>query len=116
MSRSTRKPYYTWTSARNSAHADKTQAARGVRRAQEQAIRDCKDWEELVLPQRRECRWNNVYQWKRDGRQRPHRRDHNDFNPFWLTHYGTKNEAELIVEMLERIERWEWFDAYLRRK
>ena len=70
MGKSYRKPYASVTSSR-SAKADKVAAARGVRRAQNGALRSFKfeDWDELIMPARRECHWNNVYSWSRDGRQ-----------------------------------------------
>ena len=71
MSKSYRKPYESITGNRP-AHDDKTQAARGVRRTQNHAIRNFKfdDWDDFVMPIRRECPWNNVYSWTRDGKQR----------------------------------------------
>lgn len=73
MSRSYRKPYATMcTSPRNSAAQDKEFASRAVRRAENSAIRSFKgdDYDELVLPERLECSGNNVWGWRRDGRQR----------------------------------------------
>jgi hypothetical protein len=70
MSKSYRKPYSAITGIR-SAHADKTQAARGLRRGQNQALRNFKfeDWDEFIIPVRLECSWNNTYSWGRDGKQ-----------------------------------------------
>ena len=117
MSRSYRQPYYTWSSVKSSAHADKKMAARGVRRAQNNAIRTCENWDELIIPHRRECYWNNVYQWKRDGRQFLFQWNHNDFNPYWLRSNGSPwTDEELIQHMLEGIERSEKFLADLKRK
>lgn len=68
MSKSYRKPYSAITGVRSAAH-DKMVARRCWRRAQEQAIRDCKDWEELVIPKRLEASFNDVWSWGRDGKQ-----------------------------------------------
>ncbi len=68
MGKSYRKPYSAITGLRSAAH-DKMVARRCWRRAQEQALRDCKDWEELVIPKRLEASFNEVYSWGRDGKQ-----------------------------------------------
>jgi len=68
MGKSYRKPYAAITGLRSAAH-DKMVARRCWRRAQEQALRDCKDWEELVVPKRLEASFNEVYCWGRDGKQ-----------------------------------------------
>jgi len=117
MSKSYRKPYFTWSSVRDSAHEDKKLAARGVRRAQNHALRTCEDWDEFLIPHRLECSWNNVYSWKRDGHQREYTADHNDYNPFWLNKYRDGWTYESLIEwMLERIERYEEFRKKLCRK
>ena len=119
MSRSYRRPYYTWTSARASAHGDKTTAARGMRRAQEQLLREAireDNWDEWLIPVREECRHNNVYSWRRDGTQRPFRWNHNYFNPYWITSGCPWTDEQLVERMTERIERDEKFLAYLCRK
>jgi len=36
---------------------------------QNQALTTCVDLEELLLPHRLECPWNDVWCWGRDGRQ-----------------------------------------------
>jgi hypothetical protein len=71
MGKSYRKPYASVTGHRPS-HDDKTQAARGVRRTQNSALRSFQldDWDEFIMPVRFECPWNNVYSWSRDGKQR----------------------------------------------
>jgi len=63
MSRSTRKPYSAVTGVR-SAKKDKQQAARGLRRKQNQWLRtsDCQN-EHSLIPHRLECTWNQVYCW-----------------------------------------------------
>lgn len=120
MSRSYRKPYYTWTSCRASAHGDKTTASRGMRRAQEQSLREAfrdGDWDGWMIPIRRECTYNNVHSWRRDGRQFPFKWNHNDFNPYWLQGNGSPwTDEELMSHAKERIERDEKFLAHLCRK
>ena len=69
MGKSYRKPYASVTGNRSAKH-DKMVARRCWRRAQEQALRDCTDWEELVVPKRLEASFNEVYSWGRDGKQR----------------------------------------------
>ena len=69
MGGSYRRPYAAVTGVRSAAH-DKMVASRSWRRAQNRAIRECEDWEDLVLPQRLEASHNNVYGWVRDGKQR----------------------------------------------
>jgi hypothetical protein len=68
MGKSYRRPYAAVTGVRSAAH-DKMVARRCWRRAQEQAIRDCRDWEELVIPRRLEASFNDVWSWGRDGKQ-----------------------------------------------
>jgi hypothetical protein len=68
MSRSYRRPYSAITGIKSAAD-DKRIARRSWRRAQEQAIRDCADWEELVIPLRLEAAFNDVWSWGRDGHQ-----------------------------------------------
>ncbi len=72
MSRSYRRPYAPITGA-SSAREDKQRAARGARRVYDRELRRAaarETWDEFVLPDRRECPWNNVWGWDRDGRQR----------------------------------------------
>lgn len=120
MSRSYRKPYYTWTSVRASAHDDKTTAARGVRRAQEQSLREAireDDWDEWLIPVREECTYNNVYSWRRDGKQFPFCWNHNDFNPYWIQGNNCPwTDEELVEQAQERVDRDEEFLARLCRK
>lgn len=69
MSRSYRRPYAAVTGTA-SAKQDKVLAHRGVRRAQNAALRLAADFEELLLPHKLECHWNDPYSWGRDGKQR----------------------------------------------
>ena len=68
MSRSYRRPYAAITGTA-SAKSDKQLAHRGVRRKQNLALKTCADFENLLLPHRLECHWNNTYNWGRDGAQ-----------------------------------------------
>jgi hypothetical protein len=68
MSRSYRRPFATITGTA-SAKDDKRMAHGGVRRKQNQALRACPDYEDLLLPHRLECTWNDTYAWGRDGAQ-----------------------------------------------
>jgi hypothetical protein len=68
MSRSYRRPFATIT-GNASAKDDKRLAHRGVRRKQNQTLETCVDYEELLLPHRPECAWNEVWCWGRDGAQ-----------------------------------------------
>ena len=68
MGKSYRKPYSAVTGVKSAKH-DKLVARRCWRRVQEQAIRDCFDWEELVIPKRLEASFNDVWGWGRDGKQ-----------------------------------------------
>ena len=68
MSRSYRRPYAAITGT-SSAKDDKRLAHRGVCRRQNQALKTCADFEDLLLPHHLECPWNNVWCWGRDGRQ-----------------------------------------------
>ena len=67
MSRSYRKPYAAITGVYTNSGDDKRVARRCWRRAQEQALRNCKDWEELVMPKRLEASFNDTWSWGRDG-------------------------------------------------
>jgi hypothetical protein len=53
----------------SSAKWDKQMAHRGVRRKQIHALKTCADYENLFLPHRFECPWNNTWCWGRDGTQ-----------------------------------------------
>lgn len=69
MSRSYRKPYGTYCNIHNSAHYDKQLAARGVRRRQDEWLRNHWDDESGLVPHRYECCHNDVWGWNRDGTQ-----------------------------------------------
>jgi hypothetical protein len=68
MSRSYRRPFAAITGLA-SAKSDKQLAHRGVRRKQDLALKICLDYENVLLPHRLECPWNNNYCWGRDGAQ-----------------------------------------------
>jgi hypothetical protein len=71
MSRSLRRPFAAITGIA-SAKDDKRMAHRGVRRKQNLALKTSSDYENLLLPHRLECAWNNTYEWSRDGAQSYH--------------------------------------------
>lgn len=72
MSRSFKKKPFMAITGAHSAKEDKKMAHRGVRRTHNRvlalAIHE-NDFEDVILPHKRECRWNNVYSWSRDGKQ-----------------------------------------------
>jgi hypothetical protein len=110
MSRSYRKPYSAVT-GHASANQDKTVARRCWRRAQEQAIRDCIDWEELIVPKRLEASYNDVWGWGRDGHQSLQKLSHNDLNPYFCIPYSSpfwteEKIQEWHIESLERQTKW----------
>jgi|SRR5579859_3076119 len=116
MGKSYRKPYAAVTGTR-SAKYDKLIARRCWRRVQEQAIRDCRDWEDLVIPKRLEASFNEVYSWGRDGNQRLCERSQQYDNPFayvcsptWMT------QNEIIERWNERKQRDDEWMEYLARK
>ena len=113
MGKSYRRPYCAVTGIRSAAH-DKMVARRCWRRAQNQAIRDCKDWEELVMPKRLEASFNEVYGWVRDGKQtyQGYRWPNLD-NPFY---YNYLPEEEMMKRWIERIAFWEDWQRIIRRK
>jgi hypothetical protein len=122
MSRSYRKPWGTCVCVRRSAHHDKTVAARSMRRAQNQALRDAmasnKDWDTFLIPERYECTANNVYGWVRDGRQRPLDRDRSQYNnPYAYNSYRGHWSEEKVLEHWCESQEWDdWFLAYASRK
>jgi hypothetical protein len=69
MSRSYKKNPFTAICGGDSAKYDKQLAHRGVRRAQNQATRRMAYDEDLLMPHRYECTWNETYNWGRDGKQ-----------------------------------------------
>lgn len=116
MSKSYRRPYASVTGNR-SAKQDKILAHRGERRAQNYALRVCQDWEELSLPHKRECHWNNVYSWSRDGRQRLQARSQQYNNPFAYVLSPTWMSTEQIMDRWEESKQREddWL-SLLKRK
>lgn len=69
MSHSYRRPYAAICGG-DSAASDKRLARQGVRRVQNQILRSAlkhRLFEDLLLPHKLECPWNNTYQWARDG-------------------------------------------------
>jgi hypothetical protein len=108
VSRSYRKPYCAVTGA-DSAADDKRVARRGVRRTQNQALREFvahdDDWDEFIMPVRYECPWNNTYSWGRDGKQRLQYEPVLDYNWHWS--FMTAEEA---------YERdWNWYRKLCRK-
>jgi hypothetical protein len=71
MSRSYRRPFAAIIGTA-SAKDDKRLAHRGVRRKQNLELKNCSDYENLVLSHPLECSWNNTYCWGRDGAQTDH--------------------------------------------
>lgn len=69
MSRSFRKRPFFAICGYSSAKQDKRWANRQVRRTHKQAIHNCTDFEEFLLPDVYECPWNDIYMWGRDGKQ-----------------------------------------------
>lgn len=120
MSKSYRKPWGTACSIKSSAHDDKTIAARSVRRAQEQSLREAvhdDDWDGWLLPNRYECTHNNVWGWGRDGKKRPLGTNNQYNNPYaYITSPTWRTEEEIFQCWQERKERHEWFIAWASRK
>jgi len=106
MSKSYRRPYASITGTR-SAKQDKILAHRGERRAQNYAIRVCQDWEEFFLPHKRECNWNNVYSWSRDGKQRLQFRSTQHNNPYAYTgcRWSYNSEEKIFARWEENKQR-----------
>lgn len=72
MSRSFKKQPFQAVCGGGSAKRDKVMAHRGERRTHRLQIQTALsegEFDIFLLP-RRECRWNNVYCWRRDGNQR----------------------------------------------
>jgi hypothetical protein len=113
MSHSYRRPYAAVTGVR-SAHWDKTTAARGMRRAQNQYVRDLRieniEWDETPIPHKLECHHNNNYNWGQDGRQSFKTISHNTYNVYYLRWSPCVwTDEELIRHRDERVEyevRW----------
>lgn len=68
MSRSYRRPFAAIT-GNASAKDDKRMAHKGVRRKQNLALKASPDHDNLLLPHRFECSWNETWNWGRDGAQ-----------------------------------------------
>lgn len=98
MSRSYRKPYAAITGIRSAAH-DKMVARRCWRRAQNQELRNHVvndlDWDELMIPERYEATFNDVWSWGRDGKQSLH------FPPKL-----PENDSEFELYWFERQTKW----------
>ena len=121
MGKSYRKPWGTCVSVKRSAHHDKTVAARQVRRAQNQALRDAvasdSDWDGWLIPERYECNFNDVWGWGRDGKQRPLDRGSQYNNPYaYNSYWYPRTEEEVYARWRARQERHDWFLVYASRK
>jgi hypothetical protein len=116
VSRSYRRPYST-ISGRGSSRIDKTFANRGVRRTQNAAVRRAIDFDEFLVPDRYEAPHNDVWGWRRDGKQRLQRLQHNDFNPFYVMSRRTSWNYEEMVKYRDEIleKRIQWIES-LKRK
>lgn len=119
MSRSYRKPYFTYTAGKSSARHDKTMASRGYRRAQNQAlthaIKSQEDWDEFILPVREEAAHNDTWSWRRDGKQRLHLEPQWEDKLYWFhCHYFSDEKAmEYALDDFEKSKKWH---EYLKRK
>jgi hypothetical protein len=100
MSRSYRRPYSA-PCGNASAHQDKMLASRGVRRAQNRAVREAQDWEEFELPHRFECNHNDVWGWGRDGKQTLQRPP--VLQPWW--NFAFMTAEEWYQDDLKRYQR-----------
>jgi hypothetical protein len=72
MSRSYKHKPFAAICGGGSAKKDKIQAHRGERRKQNRVLYAAfksGDFENLIIPHKRECPWNEVYSWGRDGNQ-----------------------------------------------
>jgi hypothetical protein len=120
MGKSYRKPYGTCCSLKDSAHADKTTAARMVRRAQEQSLREAvrdDDWDGWLIPERYECSFNDVWGWGRDGKQRLLSPGPQYNNPYAYVSSPTRLDHDGIMKRwLERMQHDDEFMAYVSRK
>lgn len=84
MSRSYRHRPFMAITGNCSAKRDKVLAHRGERRANNRVIHEARkqDFEDFLLPHRRECCHNNTYDWGRDGKQTyqtPAKHSHKDW-------------------------------------
>ena len=113
MSRSNRAPFAAVTGVRSAAD-DKRQAARGVRRKQNQWLRTRVDFDDAIVPHRLECTWNEVYSWGRDGRQRLQLPDNRGWSRHCLQQNGLHPyEASRWVNRNEWPPRW--YERLLRK-
>jgi hypothetical protein len=120
MSKSYRKPWGTYVAVKSSAHADKTFAARAMRRAQNQSLREAirdDDWEGWLIPERYECRDNDVWGWGRDGKQRPMYPSNQYNNPYAYVSSPTwMDEEQIFARWEERKSHNDDFMADASRK
>lgn len=120
MSKSYRRPYSTWVGHR-SEKQDRQMAARGVRRSQNQALKESAirdKWDEFIIPHKYECSHNNRYSWTNDGKKHLITLRHNDFNPYHLmspfeTFWTEEKKLEWQQERLAHKLKW---IADLKRK
>ena len=99
MSRSYRRPYAAITGTK-SAKQDKLIARRAVRRMENQRIRNCQDFEMLMMPDRLDCAFNDTWSWGRDGKQFLHfppepLKTNSEFDVWWFE-YQTRYYARLL--------------------
>jgi len=116
MSRSYRRPYAS-VCGNASAKQDKRIAARGVRRAQNRIVSLLeKDPEsDRILPHFRECPWNDVYSWGRDGKQNWQYPDGRDWSRHWMAvnkvgDYAMPYLADLYADWPPK-----WFAKLIRK-
>lgn len=102
MSRSYRKPATAVTTC-SSAKDDKKHAHRGVRRAQNQALKTCLDWDEFLIPHKYECSWNETYNWGRDGCQKLYFLS--DFQSTYIWRDVIMNLYDDPIEEFEKLKR-----------
>jgi hypothetical protein len=88
MSRSYRHRPFMAVTGTNSAQADKTMAARGMRRKQNEWLKNRWVEDDFLIPHRYECSHNETYSWGRDGCQRYQGLDASDWNRYQMTVKG----------------------------
>ena len=117
MGKSYRKPYSATTGVRSAKH-DKVAAHQGERAAVKQALRECSDWDELLIPHRLECSHNEVYSWGRDGRQTYQALEWRGLrNPFYMAHRSPFCTPEYLAKHFEeRKKSFEEWQRKVRRK
>ena len=101
MSRSRKKRPFESICGGASAKRDKRTAARGVRRVQKLALQVAGDHDNLLLPHRYECPWNETWSWGRDGKQ----------------HYSALTARDWAQFLASREGEWppRWFDKMMRK-